>query len=120
MKQILVKFQKANIINKIQQGKIRLNELGYFRRREQENNDDNIGDECENLIESHAYETPYGKKVRVKLKPSEETTSNFVFCLFKPVFTNGMYYFSEKQKRKFLEWGDTALIIVNDINKFTL
>lgn len=111
MKTILVKFQKSEIVDKIQQGNIWLTELEYYRRLERESNDEDIGDERENMIESNSYETPYGKNVRLLLKPSEDTTLNYAFCLFKPVFTNGMYSFSEKQKKKFAEWGDAALLI---------
>lgn len=108
-KPILIKFQLKPRIDSLQSGIVYMNELKFFRDMEKLERDDDIGDLMENNIHSTAYELPDGRPSNVNL--TENSSSNFVFCLFYVPLHLKHFQFSEKQKEKLPVFGDTALII---------
>ena len=93
----LIKFQDADKIKSLQAGKIYAKTLGYYRKREEETGD------CE-----------VGETVAVNddlLKTSE--SNDFVFCMFGVNPKKEKFRFTDKQKEKMLSFGDTALIVLD-------
>ena len=82
----LIKFQEADKIKSLQAGKIYAKTLGYYRKREEETGDCEVGDKYEAMIhinEATIYFPDTGETVAVNdelLKTSE--SNDFVFCMF--------------------------------------
>lgn len=111
---ILIKMKTKEIIESLQSGLVYMNELGYFRKEEQEDNNE-VSDCRENEIYSTAYELPGGIPCNYVMK--QENSSNFAFCMFYIPSEQGHFQFSDEQKDKLARFGDTALII-KDFGEF--
>ena len=113
----LIKFQDADKIKSFQSGKIYAKTLGYYRKREEETGDCEVGDKYEAMIhinEATIYFPDTGETVAVNddlLKTSE--SNDFVFCMFGVNPTEEKFRFTDKQKEKMLSFGDTALIVLD-------
>ena len=101
----LIKFQDADKIKSLQSGKIYAKTLGYYRKREEETGDCEVGDKYEAMIhinEGTIYLPDTGKTVAVNddlLKTSE--SNDFVFCMFGVNPTEEKFRFTDKQKKCF-------------------
>lgn len=111
---ILIKMKTQKIIESLRSGLIYMNELGYFIK-EEEQEDDEVWDRRENQIISHAYEAPGGIPCNFVLK--QENSSNFVFYMFYIPNEHSNFQFGDKQKERLARFGDTALII-KDVGEF--
>jgi len=117
----LIKFQDADKIKSLQSGKIYAKTLGYYRKREEENGDCEVGDKYEAMIhinKATIYFPDTGETIAVNddlLKTSE--SNDFVFCMFGINPSLKKFRFTDKQKEKMLSFGDTALIVL-DHNEF--
>lgn len=113
----LIKFQDADKIKSFQSGKIYAKTLGYYRKREEETGDGEVGDKYEAMIhinEAIIYFPDTGETVAVNddlLKTSE--SNDFVFCMLGINPTEEKFRFTDKQKEKMLSFGNTALIILD-------
>lgn len=113
----LIKFQDADKIKSLQAGKIYAKTLGYYRKREEETGDCEVGDKYEAMIhinEATIYFPDTGETVAVNddlLKTSE--SNDFVFCMFGVYPKKEKFRFTDKQKEKMLSFGDTALIVLD-------
>ena len=112
---ILIKMKSQAIIESLRSGVVYMNELGYFRREEEREDNDEVLDRRENEIYSTAYELPGGIPCNYIMK--QENSSNFAFCMFYIPHEQGRFHFSDKQKEKLARFGDTALII-KDFGEF--
>ncbi len=111
---ILIKMKTQKIIESLQSGRVYMNELGYFIK-EEEQEDDEVWDRIENQINSSAYEAQGGIPCNFALK--QENSSNFGFCMFYISNEHAKFQFSDKQKERLVRFGDTALII-KDVGEF--
>lgn len=107
---VFIKFQSKDIIDSLQSGTIYMNELNYFRKLEESKDSHEIGDYMENKFFSMAYELPDGKPCNFILTEDDDN-SNFVFCMFYVPEISNYFKFSNEQKEKILDFGDTALVI---------
>lgn len=113
----LIKFQDADKIKSLQAGKIYAKTLGYYRKREEETGDCEVGDKYEAMIhinEATIYFPDTGETVAVNddlLKTSE--SNDFVFCMFGINPSTEKFKFTDEQKEKMLSFGDTALLILD-------
>ena len=82
----LIKFQDAEKIKKLQSGKIYAKTLGYYRKREEETGDCEVGDKYEgmmNLNNAFIYSPDENKIVSANDKLFKTSESDdFVFCMF--------------------------------------
>ena len=112
-----MKFQDADKIKNLQSGKLYAKTLGYYRKREEETGDCEVGDKYEAMIhinEATIYFPDTGEKVTVNddlIKTSE--SNDFVFCMFGVNPNAEKFTFTDKQKEKMLSFGDTALIVLD-------
>ena len=117
----LIKFQDAEKIKKLQSGKIYAKTLGYYRKREEETGDCEVGDKYEgmmNLNNAFIYSPDENKIVSANDKLFKTSESDdFVFCMFGIDPNLEKFKFTDKQKEKMLSFGDTALIVL-DPDKF--
>ncbi|MBQ6851162.1 MAG: hypothetical protein IJN77_09005 [Oscillospiraceae bacterium] len=113
----LIKFQNKARIDYFQKGKIYLKSLAYFRKREKDTNDDTVGDLFDAMVHTNE-----GYLVVPELGVCQELTDTlietsfsncFVFCMFSPKIISQKFQFSEDQKRKLLDFGDSALVITD-------
>ena len=113
----LIKFQDAEKIKKLQSGKIYAKTLGYYRKREEETGDCEVGDKYEgmmNLNNAFIYSPDENKIVSANDKLFKTSESDdFVFCMFGIDPNLEKFKFTDKQKEKMLSFGDTALIVLN-------
>ena len=113
----LIKFQDAEKIKKLQSGKIYAKTLGYYREREEETGDCEVGDKYEgmmNLNNAFIYSPDENKIVSANDKLFKTSESDdFVFCMFGIDPNLEKFKFTDKQKEKMLSFGDTALIVLN-------
>jgi len=113
----LIKFQDATKIQSLQSGKIYAKTLSYYRKREEETGDCEVGDKYKAMIHinnAKIYSPDTGKTITVKndlLKTSE--SNDFVFCMFGVNPKSKEFSFTDKQKEKMLSFGDTALIVLD-------
>jgi len=112
---ILIKIKTQEIVESLRSGLVYMNELGYFRKEEEQEDNDEVLDRKENEIYSSAYELPGGISCDFVLK--QENSSNFAFCMFYMPSEYGSFQFSDKQREKLAKFGDTALII-KDFGEF--
>lgn len=112
----LIKFQSAERIKSLQQGKLYANSLDYYRNLEITTDDSQIGDVHEGTLTIIDGEMEFvGTDIKFPLKNQMFLTkaSNYpVFCMccFKGF---NQISFDDIQKEKFLNFGDTALIIID-------
>lgn len=111
----LIKFQSAERIVSLQQGHLYAKTLKYYREREQETGDADIGDEFEAMLhinEGYLRSRDTGETIELKdvLIPTGNS-QDFVFCLFAIYPSTQVFRFTDEQKTKMLSFGDTALVI---------
>lgn len=117
----LIKFQSEERIKSLQQGKIYMNTLAYYRRLEEKTGDVRVGDSFEGMfhvVEGKLIFPDEGEVIELNNELIKTSYSDgFVFCLFgvKPSATN--FEFTEDQIREITGFGDTALLIV-DVPEF--
>ena len=113
----LIKFQDADKIQSLQSGKIYAKTLGYYRKREEETGDCEVGDKYEAMIHVNKATIHFpdtGETIAVNdnlLKTSE--SNDFVFCMFGINPSAEKFRFTDEQKEKMLSFGDTALIVLD-------
>lgn len=113
----LIKFQDKEKIEYFRNGTIYMKSLEYYRKKEVETGNDTVGDLFEGMIHvCDGYIFIPELNVRHKLTNELLQTSfstSFVFCLLgiTPGITS--FSFSDEQKDKISEFGDTALIITD-------
>lgn len=86
-----------------------MNGLGVFIKMEEQEEDDEVGDRMEEQIYSTAYVLPGGSACGPRLKV-DDGTDNDAFCLFYIPENQESFRFNDKQKKKILKFGDTALM----------
>ena len=99
----------------MQQGHLYAKTLKYYREREQETGDADIGDEFEAMLhvnEGYLRSRDTGETIELKdvLIPTGNS-QDFVFCLFAIYPSTQVFRFTDEQKTKMLSFGDTALVI---------
>lgn len=112
-----IKFQNLDKIEYLQDGKIYLKSLAYYRQREQETGEDTVGDLFEAMFhvndgfivipEANTFE---------KLDDALINSSfgnYFAFCMLSFPEKEKTFTFSDEQKSKILDFGDSALLITN-------
>lgn len=113
----LIKFQDRDKIEYLQNGKIYLKSLAYYRQREKETGDDTVGDLFEAMIHANnGYLIVPKLGVCEKLSDTLINTSfenSFVFCMLSLSENAKAFQFSEEQKEKILSFGSSALLITN-------
>lgn len=113
----LLKFQSKDRIECFRKGTVYMKSLEYYRKREAETGDDTVGDLFEGMVHvNDGYIYIPELNVREKLSDALIRTnfSNcFVFCMLglSPNITTFRY--SEEQKKKIANFGDTALLITD-------
>lgn len=117
----LIKFQDSEKIEKIQQGKIYMKTLKWYREHEAASGDTVVGDELEGLLHfsnANLIIPDLGEYIEINNGAMKTPYSNdFVFCMFSINPKQQNFKFSEEQKKELLSFGDTALIIT-DTNEF--
>lgn len=117
----LVKFKNEEIIDSLQSGCIYMNKLDLFRKMEQAEDDDKVGDNIDGLLHLHEaiiHLPELGESQEVHNQGIKTKYSNdYCYCFFS--FQPGVskFEFSDVQKSKMEEMGDWALIIT-DFDKF--
>lgn len=117
----LIKFQSEDRIKSLQQGKIYMNTLAYYRKLEEKTGDVRVGDSFEGMfhvVEGKLVFPEEGEILELNNELIKTSYSDgFVFCLFgvKPSATN--FEFAEEQVKEITGFGDTALLIV-DVPEF--
>lgn len=112
----LIKFQNAERIASLQKGNLYAKTLAFYRNLELTTGDSQTGDAYEGLLTIYDGEIELmdaGIKLPLKNQKILTKASNYpVFCMccFKG---QDKISFSEIQKEKFLNFGDTALIITD-------
>ena len=113
----IIKFQSLERIEQLQKGFLYSKTLKYYRDLEKETGDETIGDSFETMWHiNEAYFTIQDTGETIPLKDRLIPTSNsndYVFCMLGINNSLETFSFSEKQKQKLLEFGDTALIILD-------
>lgn len=113
----LIKFQDEEKIDYLRSGIIYANTFNYYRNKEQETGDPDLGDEYEAMIHiqnGYIY-FPDSEKVKILEDNLIQTSysNDYVFCMFGISFTGENYTFTDKQKDKMLTFGDKALIVLD-------
>lgn len=107
---ILIKFQEEKYVKDLLNGKIYINRLDYFTKKEEIDGDQVVGDLYENCMVSNAYETPSGTPCKLILK--NNYTVSYAYCLYGEYLeSNREIVFEQKDRLK--TFGDTALCIYN-------
>lgn len=112
----LIKFQKAEIIEKLQHGQFYVKTLDYYRKLEQETGDADIGDAFEAMLPVDdvfvlCHELGVNHIDHGFLRTEE--SDDFVFCMFSPQTISDSFEFTDNQKEKMGVLGDTALVILD-------
>ena len=113
----LIKFKSREIIESLYNGEMYFSPLSVFREYEDASGYRVIGDEREGML-------PIQNAVFEDIKTHELTqidhaliktvnSDDYVFCFFGMEENTSHFVFTEEQKRKIREFGDTALIITN-------
>lgn len=117
----LIKFQNRDKIDYLQNGKVYLKSLAYYRQRERETGDDTVGDLFEAMIHANdGYVIVPELNVCEKFSDTLINTSfgnSFAFCMLSLSEDAKTFKFSEEQKEKILSFGSSALLIT-DRNEF--
>ena len=114
----LIKFQKEEIIDSIQKGKIYANTLSFYRQLEEKSGDKRVGDQFEAMLHVHEgqfinRETGEVTELRDTLVPTSHS-NDYAFCMFSCYHNATSFSFSDQQKSELLSMGDTALIITDN------
>lgn len=113
----LIKFQDADKIKSLQAGKIYAKTLGYYRKREEETGDCEVGDKYEAMIHVHEAIIHFpdtGEVIHLNDDLLKTSNSNdYVFCMFGIYPSIENFNFTDKQKEKMLSFGNSALIILD-------
>ena len=119
----LIKFQSEERILSLQKGKIYANTLEYYRKREEETNDTEVGDRFEAML--HVNEAKIivpdagiNEILHDALIPTVHS-NDYIFCMFAIYPQLQKFSFTEQQKEKLLSFGNTALVIT-DYDEFIL
>lgn len=117
----MIKFQNRDKIESLQKGKLYMKSLAYYRERERETGDDTVGDLFEAMIHiNNGYIIIPELGINEKLSDALINTNfanSFVFCLLSLAERTETFKFSDEQKKKILDFGDSALLIT-DRDKF--
>lgn len=117
----LIKFQDKDKIAEIQNGKIYMKTLKWYREHENASGNTIVGDEFEALWpvqEADIIFPELNEIVRLKNDALKTTFSDdFVFCMFSMYANKSFFEYSEEQKNELTSFGDTALLIT-DRNEF--
>lgn len=118
----LIKIQPREFIESLQSGCMYMNSLAYYREKYAKTGDDTIGDPHEGKLIIHngaLYVPELGIAEQLNDYPLATANENdYVFCMFginREI--SDKFLFSEEQKQKLIDFGDTALIIT-DIPEF--
>lgn len=115
----LIKFQKADIIDKIVKGSFYMNSMKVYRERYYQEYDEEIGDPAEGML--YVDEGSFiVYKEEIEVHPLQNSTiptvnsDDYIFCMFG-ISRNDCFpfRFSDEQKKKWLEIYDTALLITD-------
>lgn len=107
---IFIKFQKEEYIKDLFAGKVYMNPLEYFVKKEFADGDKVVGDIYENCTVSDAYETPFGSPCSLILKNGY--SKSYAYCLYGThIDPDSGIKFEQKEKLK--TFGDMALCIYN-------
>lgn len=115
----LIKFQKADIIDKIVNGSFYMNSMKVYRDRYYQEYDEEIGDPAEGMV--YVDEGSFiVYKENIEVHPLQSSTiptvssDDYIFCMFGISRNNCFpFRFSDEQKKKWLEIYDTALVITD-------
>jgi hypothetical protein len=113
----LFKFQDKEKINSLREGTLYAKTLKYYRDKEQETGDADIGDEFEAMI--HINKGYMYIPDTSEIYSLDDTlirtihSDDYVFCMFGISPNTKDFEFSEVQKEKMIFFGDTALLIFN-------
>lgn len=117
----LIKFQSEERIKSLQQGKIYMNTLAYYRKLEEETGDVRVGDSFEGMFHVKKGELVFpdeGEVIELNDELIKTSYSDgFVFCLFGVKPSIEKFEFTEDQIREITGFGDTALLIL-DVPEF--
>lgn len=113
----LIKFQDEWKIDALQKGVVYMKTLEYYRRKEAETGDDTVGDLFEGMLhvnDGYAIVPELGICERLSDSLMQTAFSNsFVFCVFSILPNVTSFQYSDEQKEKMSQFGDTALIITD-------
>lgn len=107
---ILIKFQEEKYVRNLLDGKLYMNQLEYFVKKEATDGNTVVGDIYENCTVSNAYETPSGKPCEFILKNAY--SKSYAYCLYGTCIDqeSGIKF---EQKEKLKTFGNMALCIYN-------
>lgn len=113
----LIKFQNKNRLESFQKGIMYMKSLEFYRELERKTNDTTVGDSFEAMIHINNGTLSIPEKdVTINLSDELITTSasnSFVFCMFGVNPNTEQFQFTDEQKEKLLEFGDSALLITD-------
>ena len=120
---LLIKFKNERIIDSLQSGCVYMNSLEVFRKMEADSEEnDEVADPVDGLWHMHdayVYTEDFSEPPIHVVDAGIQTkhSNDFCYCFFGIDEKHYVEQFNEKQKQKFLEIGDTALI-VTDLPQF--
>lgn len=113
----LIKFQSTERIKDLQNGLIYMNSLEWYRRDENENADNVVGDSFEGMFhinEANFILPDIGENIEIKNELMRTSASNdYVYCMFGINPYSNSFNFTEEQKEIIKSFGDTALLILD-------
>lgn len=113
----LIKFKSKELIESLRNGHMYFNPLSVFREYEDASGMRVIGDEREGMMpvqhaifeDARTHEFTPVDNALIKTRNSDD----YVFCFFGMKENTTHFTFSEEQKKKIREFGDTALVILD-------
>lgn len=116
----LIKIKTSEIIEDLQKnGTIYMNKLQYYRDYEKNTGETVVGDMNEGRIPIHnAFLVNPETNETIQLQDTSvecDIHDCFAYCMFFINPNNGDFAFTDKQKEKFMSFGDTALLITNQL-----
>lgn len=117
----LIKFKSKDRIQTLREGKLYMKSLEFYRKQEIIHGDCTVGDKFEAMAHINEGqivipELGVNKNISDELIKTSFSDS-FVFCMFGISTLSEKFTFSDEQKKKIREFGDTALLIT-DSNEF--
>lgn len=113
----IVKFKDRKTIESIRSGKIWFNPLTTYRKEEECNSDTVVGDKCEAMcpIRDAHFIIPKENRQEHIVNDYIKTKhmNDYVFCIFEMNIKDDYFEFTDLQKERLSEFGDTGLIITN-------
>lgn len=114
----VIKIQTGERIDSLRNGLVYMNSLQYYRDLENANlGDDVVGDAYEGQIHVHSGRIIIPKLKRMDLLNGHlfrtSIDNSYVFCMFAIPKDASTFTFSDLQKEKLPEFGDSALIITD-------